>query len=93
MSVVKMYEASDGSLFKKFEDFAKHEESLKVRALCCGVEFNKAAFERDDRDNEVLFPEKIDAFLASNAETIRGILNASVVHKRGRKTVKADASA
>lgn len=89
MAIVKMHKASDGSLHESFDAFAKHEEKLKIEAAVKDVVFVTAGFELDDRDNEVLHVENIGAFVAANADTLRSILAAGNVSKRGRKGAAA----
>lgn len=86
MAVVKMHKASDGSLHESFDAFAKHEEGLKIAAACKDATFVTAGFELDDRDQSVLYVEGIAAFVAANANTLRAVLAAGSVSKRGRKT-------
>lgn len=89
MAVVKMHQASDGSLHPTFEAFAKHEEKLKIGKAVETANFDMTAFELDDRDNAVLFPEKIADFIAANADTLRSVLTAGTVSKRGRNKASA----
>lgn len=89
MAIVKMHQASDGSLHPSFDAFAKHEEGLKIAAACKDATFVTAGFELDDRDNSVLHIENVADFIAANAETLRTVLAAGAVSKRGRKGAAA----
>ena len=85
MAIIKMHQASDGSLHKSFEEYAAHEERLKITAAVKEAAFVNTGFELDDRDNSVLFRENIGEFIAANADVLRKILSESAVGRRGRK--------
>lgn len=83
MAIVKMHQASDGSLHVTFEAFAAHEAVLKMtpqlEELADTIEFN------DDINGSVIFAEDFPAFVIANADALRNILNGAVLTQRGRK--------
>lgn len=88
MAVVKMHKASDGTLHESFDAFAKHEEKLKIGKAVEAASFDLSAFfanEDAGSTGKVLFEEDIGSFVAANADTLRAILAAASVSKRGRK--------
>jgi hypothetical protein len=96
MAIVKMHQASDGSLHATFDAYVKHEESLKIVAGIEAAGLNTfSGYGQDDRGNQVIFSEpgateaSIADFIVANAETLRNILNNAVVSKRGRKNAAA----
>lgn len=85
---VIMHKAADGALFEKFEDFAKHEASLKVKTALAETTFNLDSFHETDRGYKALDEESIPQFVADNADVLRKVLEGSKVVKRGRKSTK-----
>lgn len=81
---VTVHKSTDGKFFESFEAYKAHEEALQVNAKLADAKLNYGAFSKDDRDNDVLFPENVAKFVADNAEELRKVLNSSVVVKRGR---------
>lgn len=81
---VTVHKSTDGKFFESFEDYKAHEEALQVNAKLADANLNYGAFSKDDRENDVLFPENVAKFVADNAEKLREVLNSSVVVKRGR---------
>lgn len=81
---VTVHKSTDGQFFESFEAYKAHEEALQVNAKLADANLNLSAFSKDDRDNDVLFPENVAKFVAANADKLREVLNSSVVVKRGR---------
>lgn len=90
MAVVKMHQASDGSLHPDFEAYAKHEEAVKIRKSLQTVALNESMF-AGENDGQGLDFETIASFVVANGETLRAVLNGAVVSKRGRKAESAAA--
>lgn len=86
--IVKMHEASDGSLHKTFEAFAKHEEGLKITAAVSAAELNTDSFHDVEGQYMALDADCIGSFIADNAVVLRKILNDAVVIRRGRNKTK-----
>ena len=89
MAVVKMHQASDGSLHPTFEAYAAHERKVKIETAAKAAVFNASAFEADADGDMVLHTDNIYAFIADNAAVLEKILAGAVVSKRGRKGAAA----
>lgn len=92
MAIVKMHQASDGSLHPSFEAFATHEEKLKIEKAIEAAPLDLSAFfvnEDAGSNSKVLDESDIHRFVSANAGVLRDILNAAQVSKRGRKVAAA----
>ena len=92
MAIVKLHEASDGSLHKTFKDFADHEAALKITDGILGAELNLDALEPSDLPGEDGKPAyysgdkaQLAAFIVGNADLLRKVLSDAKVAQRGRK--------
>lgn len=86
--LVQMHKASDGALFETFEEFAAHEEQLKIKEAVNAATFNTSSFfinEDAGSDALVLAEDSLDDFIAANADVLRSILSTTKVIKRGRR--------
>lgn len=85
MAIVKMHEASDGSLFKKHEDYLAHETELRLRENIKDVRFDTNSFDTDEGGHAVLYKDNIADFIVANRELLRDAIAGSAVPVRGRK--------
>lgn len=87
---VNAFKSSDGTLHETFEAHKAHEEALLISKKLGEktLDLSGVTYE-DDRGNIAIAPESLAQFIKQNADTLRTILNESLVVKRGRGAGKA----
>lgn len=92
MAIVKLHEASDGSLHKTFKEFADHEAALKIIAGVSSADLDVSAFDAselvDDNGRPLTYTadlSQIAAFIVGNADLLRKVLSDAKIAQRGRK--------
>lgn len=88
MAKVILHEATDGSLHKNKTACDKHEVGLRVREKSNAANYDLTSVSSvDDDQNQAIYVENLTDFVVANADTLRKLLNDSLVAKRVRKTV------
>lgn len=89
---VNAFKSSDGTLHETFEAYKAHEESILISKKLGETTLNLTGvtFE-DDRGNIVIGVESLPQLIKQNADTLRTVLNKSLVVKRGRGAGKKKA--
>lgn len=82
---VNAYKSSDGALHETFEAYKAHEEALLIAKKLGETTLNLSGVAEDVDAGALVIPVNcIPQFLKQNADTLRTILNESLVVKRGR---------
>lgn len=82
MPLVRVHESSDGKLFKSYDDYVVHEESLKFQ------ENWDKAFNGTEPCFESKHEEAFKQFVARNQETLAKIIQGSKVKRIGNSKKK-----
>ena len=77
MTIVKFYQATDGTLHKTFDEYAKHEQSERLVAALNSANLNRSAVQDNYADAV--------KFISDNQDALLTILTKSAVGRRGRK--------
>lgn len=87
---VNAFKSSDGTLHETFEAHKAHEEALLISKKLGEKTLNLTGVTMDFDDDGIVLPvSNIPQFIKQNADTLRTILNESLVVKRGRGAGKA----
>jgi|GEM_PF-3142505 len=93
---VTMYKAQDGSIHAKKADMEAHNLTLRLKPAAdkfvAALDYSQ--FYKDDRGNNVIYPEDdLADFIVRNADGLRRLLNDVLVVRRPRKKATAKESA
>lgn len=78
MPLVRVHEASDGKLFKNYDDYLVHEEGLKFEQNWDAA-FNGAEPYFEDEDHEEMFKQ----FVAHNQDALADLIQKSKIKRTG----------